>query len=165
MVDKVNTGLKKYCQLRIVHLVPALIVPYTMGSTVVQHRAAIGTFAAVHMKILTRKVKLFNNGRVPRLYAMCGIHTRLTVLNLIITLLLIGGVESNPGPDPSEGVSTRASSGAKGGEKQMKLSVQPSDKTIQSVLDEIRGIGVKVDNIQRSNEAMNRKLCPMLRPL
>ncbi|XP_071089135.1 cingulin-like protein 1 [Haliotis cracherodii] len=70
----------------------------------------------------------------------------------------MGGVEPNPGPDSNDGVQTRSTAGGKGGEKQLTLSSKASEKTLQTVLDELREVSCKINKIQRSNDDMNLKL-------
>lgn len=69
-----------------------------MGCCVDTYRAAVGRFAGVLMKILSRYAAIA--GRRVRGYRSQGMCAMLAVTTLLV-FLLIGGVEPNPGPDKS----------------------------------------------------------------
>ena len=117
-----------------------------MSSTIEGHRVAIGVFVSCLLKILTRKAMIAaNRDRGLTVHNFAGKFTVTTLL----AVLMISGLDLNPGPNSHNGEASMDSACASGGNSRpTEKCTADQSTTVQQILQSIQSVSGSVNRIE-----------------
>lgn len=140
-----------------------------MPNSAQQHRTATGAFTPILIALLYKKAESYRRQHAYRGLRVERRHVSRTLAAFLFTLLIVYGVESNPGPGPTgkdsgnvgEGASAKSSSGPKTRQATFKQIEEGNGRPARLVLDNDHiepSIADVVRTLNRMETTFNDKL-------